>query len=403
MHNEPSSQLTLAEYQERAACTDKFALDSDAVDHLRYGFFGEVGGLLATVKKARRETISRSERVTVEEEIGDALWYLAALTKRAGVTFDEIGEAAISALQRKLHVADTKRVGNGVRFREIDGLLAFQGKQIPEPTGRLLYELAGHTGSLFAAFDETAGRIAMPRVVDQFGDLLACLGMVAASFDLQLSDVAQANLRKIAFRWRIADAPYRDFFDSTFPEHERFPRKIEIEFIEREVRGRKFVVQQLKGVNIGDPLTDNRTVADDYRFHDVFHLAYVAHLGWSPVIRGLLKIKRKSRTETDENEDGARAMIIEEGIATWIFNYARDKAEYFAKVAEGKLEWALLKQVHAMVSGYEVDQCPLWQWEKAILEGFDVFRKLRESRCGIVTVDMVAHSITYRAPEGNAS
>ncbi|MEN2469325.1 hypothetical protein [Burkholderia sp. GS2Y] len=53
-----------------------------------------------------------------------------------------------------------------------------------------------------------------------------------------------------------------------------------------------------------------------------FHLAYVAHLGWSPVIRALLKLKRKSDPKLDENEDGARAAIIEEGIATWIFNHA---------------------------------------------------------------------------------
>ena len=42
-------------------------------------------------------------------------------------------------------------------------------------------------------------------------------------------------------------------------------------------------------------------------FHDVFHLAYAAVLGWSPTTRALLKIKRKSRPEIDENEDGARA------------------------------------------------------------------------------------------------
>jgi hypothetical protein len=114
-------------------------------------------------------------------------------------------------------------------------------------------------------------------------------------------------------------------------------------------------------------------------------------------------MKRKSHPEIDENEDGARAMIIEEGIATWIFNHARDKGDYFVKVVEGRLEYGLLKQVHGMVSGYEVDQCPLWQWEKAILEGFQVFRQLREKRCGVVEVDMLAHSIQYKDLEEKKS
>jgi NTP pyrophosphatase (non-canonical NTP hydrolase) len=402
MHTAPSSQLTLTQYQEQSTYTDQFASDSEAINHLRYGFFGEVGGLLAAVKKAHRETISQSECAAAREEIGDALWYLAALARRAELNFDQIGDAAIAVLQRHLHVAETKRSGKSVSFREIDGLLAFQGKQIPEPTGKLLYALAAHTGSLFAAFDEAAGQIATPRVIDQFADLLASLGMVAASFGLSLADVAQTNLHKITFRWRRKDAPYLEFFDSGYPAHEQLPRQLEIEFIERDVRGKKLVVQRLRGVNIGDPLTDNRIEADDYRFHDVFHLAYVAHLGWSPVIRGLLKIKRKSHPDVDENEDGARAMIIEEGIATWIFNHARDKGEFFAKVAEGKLEYGLLKQVQAMVSGYEVDRCPLWQWEKAILDGFQVFRQLREKRGGIVTVKMQDHSITYSSLKGSA-
>lgn len=60
-----------------------------------------------------------------------------------------------------------------------------------------------------------------------------------------------------------------------------------------------------------------------YRFHDVFHLAYAAVLGWSPVLRALLKCKRKSHPWLDENQDGARAILIEEGISTFVFNHAK--------------------------------------------------------------------------------
>ena len=39
------------------------------------------------------------------------------------------------------------------------------------------------------------------------------------------------------------------------------------------------------GFLLGDRLTDNHLPEDDYRFHDVFHLAFAAVLGWSPTTR----------------------------------------------------------------------------------------------------------------------
>ena len=73
---------------------------------------------------------------------------------------------------------------------------------------------------------------------------------------------------------------------------------------------------------IGDPLTDASHIEDDYRLHDVFHIAYAAVLGWSPVLRSLMKRKRKSNPQVDEAEDGGRAIAIEEGISALVFSYA---------------------------------------------------------------------------------
>ena len=47
----------------------------------------------------------------------------------------------------------------------------------------------------------------------------------------------------------------------------------------------------------------------------MFHFAHAVYLGWSPVLRALLKSKRKSDPRFDENQDGARAQIIEEGVS----------------------------------------------------------------------------------------
>ena len=43
------------------------------------------------------------------------------------------------------------------------------------------------------------------------------------------------------------------------------------------------------GPLLGDPVTDNTHDDDGYRFHDVMHLANMAVLGWSPVMRSLFE------------------------------------------------------------------------------------------------------------------
>jgi hypothetical protein len=173
---------------------------------------------------------------------------------------------------------------------------------------------------------------------------------------------------------------------------EQLPRLMRVEIYEREVNGKKFVFQKSNGLLLGDRLTDNHLPEDDYRFHDVFHLAYAGVLGWSPTTRALLKIKRKSLSKVDENEDGARANLIEEGLATWIFETAK-RHHFFANTPQLGLD--LLKAVKGFVRGYEAYRLPLWLWERAILQGFAVFRELQVHRRGIVTADLIRREIRF--------
>ena len=109
-------------------------------------------------------------------------------------------------------------------------------------------------------------------------------------------------------------------------------------------------------------------------------------------MRALFKVKRKSNSQIDENEDGARAVLIEEGISTSIFNHAT-KLNYFDGIPH--LDYPLLKAIGRQVSGYEVEKCPLWMWEKAIFDGYDVFKNLREYRKGTVTADLNERTISF--------
>lgn len=388
--------MSLQAYQERADAANQFKGKPDALNQLRFGLFGEVGGLLAAVKKSYRD-FGATQQAIVREELGDCFWYLTEVSVEYGYTLPSVGTSGFSELQRRFGVSSQPLVGP-LTFMPFDGVHAMCHEQLATlDRTQQLSNFGNHVGQLMSISNPPDLASSPPLAL--LAALLADLVTVAWMFDLKFIDVAIANLEKFESRWPQEGAQYTASFDSTFPSHERFERRFEVSFIERfynEGREdeRPYVIQRIRNVNIGDRLTDNRTEPDGYRFHDVFHLAYIAHLGWSPVIRSLLKLKRKSDSKLDENEDGARAAIIEEGIATWIFNHA-DRHDFYATTEVGKLEYGLLKQVKDMVEGYEVEACPLWQWELAILEGFKVFRQLRDAGSGVVTVDMDAHSITF--------
>lgn len=390
-----SPAMTLAEYFAKAQETDRFAAEPHGLDKLRFGFFGEVGGLLAAIKKVGRDQLKESETEVAGEELGDSLWYLVNVAHALGIAPDELGAACMRAL--RLGFAEVDRAPSGpTSFRNIDGIVAVHSAGLETKRTNLLGQLAQQSGALMAPSEMELSSTDAAKRLEMFGEIMATLALVTASFSLKLEELARDNLIKIHGRWPGANPVYVDLFDEKVEPHERLPRELKIEFIERGHGKSAYVVQSLSDVFIGDRLTDNSNEPDDYRFHDVFHLAYVAHLGWSPVIRGLLKRKRKSDPVVDENQDGARAMIIEEGIATWIFNHAKKRA-FYEGIQLNKLEYGLLKQVQSMVAGYEVDQCPPWQWEKAILDGFEVFREIRkaENRGGTVVVNMLEHSIKF--------
>lgn len=387
--------LLLSEYESRAGATNKLMGNAESKDQLRFGLFGEIGGLLALVKKQHRD-LAPADHHAITEELGDALWYLSNVGVEYRSHLLDVGAAAMAELQRRLGV--NRDHAGELTFEEFDGLLTFSHAKLSEgQIPSLLRQLATHVGQAMSSGPDDKDLLSKP-AEELLGQLFADLAMVAALFRQRLADVARSNLRKIASRWPGDNPVYLELFDEGRSLLERFPRRFYMQFIERVPAGggRPYVIQRLGEVNIGDRLTDNRTEQDGYRFHDVFHLAYLVHLGWSPVIRALLKLKRKSDPELDENEDGARAIIIEEGIATWIFNHAH-RRNFFRDIEVGRLDYGMLKQVLDMVDGYEAARCPLWQWERAILDGFKVFRELAEAGNGIVHIDLEKRTLTFEA------
>jgi len=391
--------LSLPEYALKAKRTNRFENQENELDKLRFGYVGEIGGLLSAVKKSGRDKLKEEESQLASEELGDALWYLFATAQQLEISPNDLGISCVKIVRKRFEENDIDP-SSPVSFRQIDGILDIHRESWDIVRSRQLGKLAQAAGILADMSPIQLTSMARPGLLTHFGNILADLAIACACFHLHLEDVARENLEKIASRWPWGAKEYPPLFDTDdeYPAYERFPRRFAITFVERGGRLTGHVVQSLNGVFVGDRLTDNSNEPDDYRFHDIFHLAYIAYLGWSPVIRGLLKRKRKSNSKVDETEDGARAMIIEEGIATWIFNHAKVR-NFYENVEDGTLEYGLLKQIRSMVDGYEVEKCKLWQWELAILRGFDAFRSLRQHRGGTVTVDMLEHTLSYATPE----
>ena len=161
-------------------------------------------------------------------------------------------------------------------------------------------------------------------------------------------------------------------------------------------------------LGVGDPLRDNLSEVDGYRFHDCIHLAFVAILGWSPVMRDLMKRKRKTNDAVDDVEDGARARIVEEMIVKLAHSYAVGVNKN--KLLEGKkrIGFDLLKQIQYLAEGLEVaggrkhmKAVKYWEWEQAILEGYRVFGDLRFHKEGRLRVDIKNREITFFKLEEN--
>ena len=259
---------------------------------------------------------------------------------------------------------------------------------------------AGEAGTLLSEYkkhlrDGPAHHLHRERVAEELGDLLWYLSNVASKYDLDLNDVAAGNLAKARARWVLRGRAGTELgppqqFDIDYPEPERFPRQLVVDIEEaREgdaVRVRMFV----DGTQLGDPVRDNTHGEDGYRFHDVFHLTHAAVLGWSPVIRALLRRKRKSSPEVDDAEDGGRAIAIEEGLTAIIFNYAQNHGFLEGVTA---LDEALLRTIKGVTSQLEVSRCSEGEWETAVLQGFDVWREITARGGGRLLLDLDARSI----------
>jgi NTP pyrophosphatase (non-canonical NTP hydrolase) len=350
----------LLNFATSAAKTDHFKGRSDHAALLAAGLIGEAGSVVAELKKKHREREAYPcYRERMNEEVGDFLWYFVRL-------------AAVGAPD----LLDELPLPDRIVIPAADGL-----------------QLADHL-----AFGAAVGDVLSAISASRNEDLPALLRrtwtlltMIANAANVCLRDAASQNTAKTISRWPD-EKKYAPLFDDDFPEEEKLHRLLTVDFLERTRGAQRVVILRCNEINFGDQITDNIEDPDGYRFHDIFHFAYAVHLGWSPIVRALMRTKRKSNSKIDEAQDGARAGIIEEAVSAIVFSRAK-QLKFFDGLERVDLD--LLKTVKEFVEGFEVATVPLWQWETAILDGYRVFRALRAGPGGRVTLDLIERRLNY--------
>jgi NTP pyrophosphatase (non-canonical NTP hydrolase) len=232
------------------------------------------------------------------------------------------------------------------------------------------------------------------KLKEELGDVLWYISTIATENELELEEVASQNLIKIRDRFDLEHSDKFIIYDSEYPTEEQFPREFEVQFnaVDEDGKEKVRIINNSTGKQIGNDITDNSHQDDGYRFHDIFHFGYVAYLGWSPVVRKLMGIKRKSDNTVDEVEDGARAAITEELVSLYIYSYGMDHQLF---KYSSSVDTEVLKTVQKLVSGIEVKNCTQKQWETSIINSYKVYDELRKNKGGRVLVSIKNRKLIY--------
>lgn len=268
-----------------------------------------------------------------------------------------------------------------------------------------LLGLVGEVGELLSEYkkmlrDGSLHEQFTARVATELGDILWYVATVATKFNLDLDQIAKNNITKTEGRWH-EPGKRKPIYDENLPTNQQLPRTFSYTFSHREVKGEnRLVLTDNKTKNdLGAALKDNAYEDDGYRFHDIMHLAFAVHLGWSPVWRKLLvdqkQIIKRTPAAVDDAEDGGRPQVIDEGLVHAAYVYA--DAHNFLEGVKA-VDWHLLNHCKQMTAKLEVRSRSEWEWNKALIEGFKVWRKLRQHNGGIVEGDLINGTLIYKIP-----
>jgi len=369
-----ANSISLTSYIELVKETNKFTSDK-ALFGAQMGLFSEVGSLVSLLKKKllNNDSNDHSNELVIEE-MGDIFWYFTLITIVESIDLYELINDIDPYDKHESTVFIT-----GIRTRPF---IKVKSKESISDTQLLFNDLIIHTTSL--SKDTTSEKI--ERFLNIYLKMMEFL-------NLDLLSIVENNTFKIRNRFVPIEELYLPLlsFDSTFSKDEQLPVEFEVHIVEKP-NGKAYL--KWNDVFIGSALNDNHQENDNYKYHDVFHLAFAAILHWSPTFRALIKHKRKSDPSIDETQDSGRPIVIEEGLSAWLFSMSKQKSIDFTK--ESSISYDLLKTIQIFIRGYEVERCPLQLWVKAIIQGYTVFNQVVANKGGIIIGNRRERTLEFR-------
>ncbi|MEI8413165.1 MULTISPECIES: hypothetical protein [unclassified Kribbella] len=402
------------------------------------GIGAHIGALLDAQQRYLRDAIAVGTSTTLmARELGEVLRWCAHLATHHHINLDEVALLNLQKVDaRALALGSppipTFNAADAADIRKFQELALHTDQQVqdgvdPLGLGVPILGLAGEAGNLMVEMKKRyRGDSEIPdwvRLVEyEIGDLLWYSAALASHLDIDLNEIASSDVQR-AQRSRAVltvmseqELSALPVLDDKYPATERFPRKLLLRFQEQKNQGNPLVTMTLVdaspnaypdgpaslpngkprgfelGASLGDKVTNNSYVDDRYRYHDAIHLGFLAVMGWSPNLRNLLRLKRKSDPLVDENEDGARAIFAEEGLAAVLAKRADD----YQRFANTRLvPEDLIDLITTVLEDLEVSSMPAWLWREAVSQGFNVMQQLSTGRGGYVTADLDSRSLTY--------
>lgn len=107
------NNLTFKDYQTKAITTKMYP-EGLAIPYVTLGMMGEAGEVAEKVKKVIRDEkgiFSEEKKIELGKEIGDVLWYCAALADELGLQIGDIAQGNIDKLEKRK--AEGKLGGSG--------------------------------------------------------------------------------------------------------------------------------------------------------------------------------------------------------------------------------------------------------------------------------------------------
>lgn len=427
--------MLVSDYNDFVKETSQFSERSidDQLTISLYGLVSEIGSLVSAVKKNLiGESGSDWNKANDEivEEVGDAIWYcfslgqilnpkgqvnifihdIAQLKKELNLK-NKFGEKFRSLLDTSKTEEFLKRAENFPAtksmklsdYQELAFLTArTSDKVLIEVCIAVLWQLGAELlrRTLPEKEREINTNLADRKPNRILGEIAWHLAAVASVYGLSLDEIAENNTKKVKYRADRSDVT--PLHDEGREDNEKFPRIFEISIVSLgPARSRMY----FNGKRLGDDLTDNAYDDDGYRFHDVMHLAILAHLGWSPILRKMMGLKRKTESKIDEVEDGARAGIVEELVAKAFHSEGAKLAGESKKSSKSgpirhfpnrnMITFKLLKSLHEYVKGLEVEKNKYWEWENVIYDASYLFHNFRIEKQGTVKVNLEKRSLEY--------